>query len=419
MRNAIWSSRIVILVVVCLEGATLSVRTANAQNRPNALQNSGTSSVSRDLLDLYGTTTDARTIDEFDAIFQACASVVQDSRRSRADREYARELLAWSANKRGEARCDAAALLVETGKREEAAFLDAASIEDFRIALQHDPKRWKARHNLAIGLALQRKYSEAVDQFSQVIRESPKYANAYFNRGEIYFTLKELDLAIADFSAAAQLDPKDASSFSSRAHARFLLEQYDASIADYVRATELQPANADFRIDLADAFQSLGRWEEAAEQYGIALEKQSEHTRGLQNAAWLLATCPDREIRDAETAIALANRSIELEQKPTYRHWDTLAAALASAGQYADAVATESKALKSAPSTERSELEERLSLFRNRRAYIQDLDSESQSGTVVERNREGSVTRTKVATRASHPSATGTLPVGTGLRRSR
>ena len=39
-----------------------------------------------------------------------------------------------------------------------------------------------------------------------MIRLDPSNANAYFNRGCCYDSLKELDMAIADYSKALELD---------------------------------------------------------------------------------------------------------------------------------------------------------------------------------------------------------------------
>ncbi len=45
--------------------------------------------------------------------------------------------------------------------------------------------------------------------FSLVIRLDPENANAHFNRGCCYDSLKKVDAAIADYSRALELDAKN------------------------------------------------------------------------------------------------------------------------------------------------------------------------------------------------------------------
>ena len=43
--------------------------------------------------------------------------------------------------------------------------------------------------------------------FSEAIRLDPAYANAYCNRGTVYFTQGDLPRALADFNKAIELEP--------------------------------------------------------------------------------------------------------------------------------------------------------------------------------------------------------------------
>jgi uncharacterized protein HemY len=59
--------------------------------------------------------------------------------------------------------------------------------------------------------------------------------------------------------------------------------------------------------------------------------------------AWILATCPDPQLRDARRAITLAQRATALAPKEQ-SYWVTLGAAYYRAGQWQDALDTLSKA---------------------------------------------------------------------------
>jgi len=64
----------------------------------------------------------------------------------------------------------------------------------------------------------------------------------------------------------------------------------------------------------------------------------------LNDAAWLLATSPNANVRNGDTAVKLAGKAAELTggQEPTIL--STLAAAYAEAGRFSDAVKTASAA---------------------------------------------------------------------------
>ena len=59
--------------------------------------------------------------------------------------------------------------------------------------------------------------------------------------------------------------------------------------------------------------------------------------------AWLLATCPDEEVRDGERAVVIAKEVVAKD--PSVHNLDTLAAAYAAAGRFNMAVSTQEQAI--------------------------------------------------------------------------
>lgn len=331
----------------------------------------GSGSVSQDLLDTYALTKLADTEAKVTEIARTCSGVVTDTRRSRADRKYASSLFAWALNRRGEMRNDRAAELVEAGRIEDAAKLDAAAAEDYRTAIQYGPANWRTFHNYAIALAMQGKYKIAIEQFAEAIQLNPDYANAYFNRAELYFELGDFQAAIADYDHAIQRDGSDGQFYNSRGHSYFLLEHYSAALDDYAAAVQLAPKNVEFHTDLADAHQYLGHWQQAAEAYRDAVAANNQYARAFQNAAWLMATCPDVKYRKAELAISAAKKAIALQRSEDAKALDTLAAAYASAGQFSAAEKTLAKAIDIATKEVRPELALRANLYAKRKPFRQ------------------------------------------------
>lgn len=335
----------------------------------NAESSSG---VSSDLLELYGKTKAVRSEADVTGIARSCSKVIPDTARSKTDREYAASLLAWALNRRGEMRSELAAQMVEKDEVKEATQLDRLAVDDFTTAVRYAPRNWRMRHNLAIALAMKGDYPGSIEQLTNAIEFKPDYPNAYFNRGELYFELQQYTFAINDYTSAIELNGNDPQYYNSRAHCLFLLESHEDAIADYRRAAELGSDSAVYQTDLADAYQFLGRWEDAAKAYRAAVAINNQLPRAYQNAAWLMATCPDAKLKNVELALSAAKKAIELSGTRTPQGLDTLAAATAASGKYADAVNLMQQAVEmSTDKSERNELTQRLQLYQRGQAYVQ------------------------------------------------
>ncbi len=338
---------------------------------PQNKSNAPAQSISADLLEAYRKTQSVTTEAEVTAIARICSKVIPDTKRSKADRDYAASLLAWSLNRRGEMRSATAAEHVEAGNLQDADALDAKALEDYKTAAEYAPSNWRVHHNLAISLAMKGQYKTAIDRLNTVIDLKDDYANAYFNRGELNFELKQFPQAIRDYSRAIELADNDPQYYNSRGHCRFMLESYDEAIEDYRRAVELAADSAVYHTDLADALQFTGKWKEAAELYRQAVAINSQYARAYQNAAWMMATCPDKKFRNTELAISSAKKAMELETAPTMRTFDTLAAAYAATGKMQEAVKYQKRAIQMAVEGERDEVQQRLALYERGEAYLQ------------------------------------------------
>ena len=78
--------------------------------------------------------------------------------------------------------------------------------------------------------------------------------------------------------------------------------------------------------------------------YQESLRLQPDQASLLNNLAWIRATHPDARLRDGAGAVSAAQRAVELSHGDPAM-MDTLAAAYAEAGRFADALATARKAL--------------------------------------------------------------------------
>lgn len=327
--------------------------------------------ITADLQAIYARTQIAAEEAEFTEIARACSKIIPDAQRSAADRAYASKLFAWSLNRRGEVRGERAAKMVRDGQLTEAQQNDQLAGKDFATAAEYAPDNWRIQHNLAIAHAMQGRYNEAIDVFSRVIELKSDYPNAYYNRAELHFEQEQFTQAVKDYSKAIQLSDNDARYFNGRAHASFMIRNEDAALSDYTQAATLEPANAAYLTDLADALQSLGRWEDSATRYRAAVAADKTYARAYRNISWLLATCPDKRFRNPNLALSAANKAIELDGEKDFRSLDTLAAATAAVGDSPAAAQLVRQAIAIAPPNARAELTERSALYAGGGKFVQ------------------------------------------------
>ena len=83
----------------------------------------------------------------------------------------------------------------------------------------------------------------AIAACTEVIRQDPKNATAYFNRGNVWAEKGDHDKAIADFNEAIRLDPKDVNAYNKRGDARLSKGDHDKAIADFSEAVRLDPSH--------------------------------------------------------------------------------------------------------------------------------------------------------------------------------
>lgn len=134
----------------------------------------------------------------------------------------------------------------------------------------------------------------------------------YIRRGIAWSEKRDYDRAIADYNEALRLDPQSAAAYSKRGLAWQNKGDYVRAVADYTELARIEPTNV------------------------------SAHN----SIAWLLATAPVATARNGARAVEAARRAAELSGWKNGDILDTLAAAYAETGKFADAVRWQEKAME-------------------------------------------------------------------------
>ncbi len=301
------------------------------------------------LIEAHTISTTAKTETELTEVIDKCIAALRLNINGE-NKQFATTLISWSLNRRGQIYADA-------GNSELA---DA----DFEEALNFDPHNWRALHNRGVSYAESGKFAEAFDDFNTVIESNPNFAKAYTNRATLFVQAGDLENAENDYQSACQLDAKLASARLGLARVCHLSGRWDDALKHFTAAAKLDPENPGILCSRGDLLSDMGQYADALASYAMAIEVKPSFGHAYRNGAWLLATCPDAQFRDPENAILGAKQALECEYGERYVALDTLAAALASAGEFDKAIATLEEAIELAPSTVRPEYVSRVKLYK-------------------------------------------------------
>jgi tetratricopeptide (TPR) repeat protein len=291
---------------------------------------------------------------EFTRIVAQCAQALQLD-LPLASQQFAHRLSGWALNRRGQLRAD-------EGQ-------DDLAQADFEAAVQHDDSNWRALHNRGVTHAQAGRFAEAFDDFSRVIQLNSEFAKAYANRATLYVQAGEAKRALDDYRMALQYNDQLAPAHLGRGRVCHSLGIYDEAQTHLDRAVELRPQAADALCSRADLRADLGQYAEALADYAHAIELDERSAHAYRNGAWLLATCPDDNFRDPENALRGAEQVLLLGYGERHAALDTMAAALAAAGRFSEAVATMEQALDVAPENVRGAYQARLSIYEARQPF--------------------------------------------------
>jgi tetratricopeptide (TPR) repeat protein len=120
-------------------------------------------------------------------------------------------------------------------------------------------------------------------------------------------------------------------------------------------ALAIDPDYADAHNNLGIARFGQGHVDEAVLHWRAALKINPHYVLAQRNLAWVLATCPTGSVRNGAEAVALALQADQLSGGKDPVVLQTLAAAYAESGRFADAIVSARQALElSATQTDRS-----------------------------------------------------------------
>ena len=251
--------------------------------------------------------------------------------------------------------------------------LDGAIIH-FQKALEIRPDSGETYNNLGNALLQKGEIDEAMVQLQNALRYKPDDSEAYYNLGNALLQKNNVEEAIANYKKALQINPNDTDVQINLGNALLKNGKIDEAIGCYQKTLQIAPGYAEADYNLANAFIQKGNLDEAIVYYRKALQITPDSPAVLNNFAWLLATCSNKNIRNGTQAVKYASRACELTHYDDPDLVSTLAAACAQAGQFSNAVKTAQNALQLAEQADSSltnDIQTQLKLYQANLPFVE------------------------------------------------
>jgi tetratricopeptide (TPR) repeat protein len=211
---------------------------------------------------------------------------------------------------------------------------------------------------------------KALADLNEALRRCPTDPQILVNRGGAWLAKGHWQNAMADFDRAVRLGDSSGAALSNRAAIWMLGHNYTQAIADYTEAIKLSPGNPWLLIARAAAFESMSDYARALADYDEAIRHDPKSGEAHCGRAWLLASCPDQQLRNGRGAVESATRACELSNWKNADSIEALAAAHAEAGQFEEAIRHQETAARLITDSHAQTLcKSRLGLYKQRRPW--------------------------------------------------
>ena len=209
----------------------------------------------------------------------------------------------------------------------------------------------------------------AIADFTEAIKLDPEFADAYFNRGGVWYerftagggpaeNKTNLGQAINDFNEVIRLDPKRTAAYRQRGLSYGGLGEHDRAIADFTEAIQLEPNSAALYYHRGNAWADKGEFKRAIADLtaAIRLDPKDAIAYGRRAETWLA-------LEEYDRAIADYTQTIRFGQEIYERHYFDRGYAYFLRGNFAAAATDFHRAVQLLPKRS-SRIRDDLAMFR-------------------------------------------------------
>jgi len=249
----------------------------------------------------------------------------------------------------------------------------AEGIPHLEAAVRLQPESPEGHNNYGAALQRSGRLDEAVRQYRKAIELDEKCADAHGNLANILADRRQFAQALEHFEKAITLRPRDPGLYLSCGVALARMGQAQTAIRYFQKVNELDPSIGSGWYNLGMAQCQIGQADQAIVNFRQAIRVWPNLHFARNALARVLATWPDDKIRNGPEAVKLAEEACRGTNRRNALFVDTLAAAYAEAGRFADAMLTIQHAINLATEAKLEPLAEeyrsRLKLYQSRQPY--------------------------------------------------
>ncbi|HEX7653055.1 MAG TPA: tetratricopeptide repeat protein, partial [Verrucomicrobiae bacterium] len=211
------------------------------------------------------------------------------------------------------------------------------AIAQLEQALEITPGDVVIRNNLGNARYQAGDWTAAAAQFERVLQLRPGMVEAAYNLGCVRLQMNDAPGALTAFKVGLR-QPATQADRPYQIGILFLQKGAASEAAQlFTQALQRQPDRAEAAYNLGQARWQLGDIPAAIQALEKAIAAKPDYAAALNDLAWILATTDQKNLRDGPRALALAQRARLAGDPADIDVWDTLAAAFAESGQFAEA----------------------------------------------------------------------------------
>ncbi|HUN81118.1 MAG TPA: tetratricopeptide repeat protein [Phycisphaerae bacterium] len=164
------------------------------------------------------------------------------------------------------------------------------SIQHYRKALEFDPDDERTITNLGVALEGANRRAEAIELYQFALHRLPNCYSLHVNLSALYVKEGKDDLALEHARLARLLKMDSPQARALYANGLYSLGKMEEAAEEFREALELGPDISDIHNNYAATLEALGKKEEALQHYGLAAALDPRSYGPHQNAAVILAS---------------------------------------------------------------------------------------------------------------------------------
>jgi tetratricopeptide (TPR) repeat protein len=143
------------------------------------------------------------------------------------------------------------------------------------------PSDPKTHNNLGDVYARWNQLDKSAEEFKKAIQINPKYAEAWHNLANIYFRMGKIELAINTYNKALSYNPNLWQSYQTLGVVYYNIGQFDTSEKYFKKALAIFPGNPDLHSYLGILYLQMGKKDQAKQKFYDALSIDPKHQMSL------------------------------------------------------------------------------------------------------------------------------------------